>query len=166
MAQSGGPSQDIESVVGNRHYLKVRWKPSSASQRIVHQQFSVQTYQPTSVGMWQEYTKIDDVRANPGSEVRLLDNGSSSWQPFEADYYYVIDITALGIGNLSQSRMDYWFGVYQKTADATTLTSLGITATAAELNYTDGVTSNIQTQLNNKVDKVAGKGLSKNDPLY
>lgn len=32
-----------------------------------------------------------------------------------------------------------------------TLTSFGITATAAELNYTSGVTSNIQTQLNNKV---------------
>ena len=31
-----------------------------------------------------------------------------------------------------------------------TLASLGITATAQELNYTDGVTSNIQTQLNGK----------------
>ena len=30
------------------------------------------------------------------------------------------------------------------------LTNLGITATASELNYVDGVTSNIQTQLNNK----------------
>ena len=33
---------------------------------------------------------------------------------------------------------------------ATTLSSLGVTATAAELNYVDGVTSNIQTQLNGK----------------
>ena len=33
------------------------------------------------------------------------------------------------------------------------LTNLGITATAAELNYTDGVTSNIQTQLNAKATK-------------
>lgn len=33
---------------------------------------------------------------------------------------------------------------------ATTLSSLGITATAAELNYMDGVTSNVQTQLNGK----------------
>lgn len=31
-----------------------------------------------------------------------------------------------------------------------TLGTLGITATAAELNYCDGVTSNIQTQLNGK----------------
>lgn len=33
---------------------------------------------------------------------------------------------------------------------STTLSSLGITATAAELNYMDGVTSNVQTQLNGK----------------
>ena len=36
------------------------------------------------------------------------------------------------------------------------LTNLGITATATELNYTDGVTSNIQTQLNNKQATVTG----------
>jgi hypothetical protein len=34
--------------------------------------------------------------------------------------------------------------------DATTLSDLGITATAAELNYVDGVTSAIQTQLDAK----------------
>ena len=36
------------------------------------------------------------------------------------------------------------------TVPEVTLASLGITATAQELNYTDGVTSNIQTQLNGK----------------
>lgn len=36
------------------------------------------------------------------------------------------------------------------TVPQVTLASLGITATAQELNYTDGVTSNIQTQLNGK----------------
>lgn len=36
------------------------------------------------------------------------------------------------------------------TVPQATLASLGITATAQELNYTDGVTSNIQTQLNGK----------------
>lgn len=40
---------------------------------------------------------------------------------------------------------------YKDTTSSTTLSGLGITATATELNYTDGVTSNIQTQLNNKV---------------
>ena len=43
---------------------------------------------------------------------------------------------------------------YYKDTDTTySLSSFGITATAAELNYTDGVTSNIQTQLNKKLDK-------------
>lgn len=38
----------------------------------------------------------------------------------------------------------------QDTNTTYSLSSFGITATAAELNYTDGVTSNIQTQLNSK----------------
>lgn len=45
------------------------------------------------------------------------------------------------------------------------LTQLGVTATATELNYVDGVTSNIQTQLNAKVPTsrtVNGKTLSDN----
>lgn len=51
------------------------------------------------------------------------------------------DITALGIPA-------------QDTV--TTLSSLGITATEAELNHTDGVTSNIQTQLDNKLSLSGG----------
>lgn len=39
---------------------------------------------------------------------------------------------------------------YKDTNTTYTLSSFGITATAAELNYCDGVTSNIQTQLNEK----------------
>lgn len=41
----------------------------------------------------------------------------------------------------------------QDTNTTYTLSSFGITATATELNYTDGVTSNIQTQLDNKLGK-------------
>ena len=50
------------------------------------------------------------------------------------------DITALGI----------------PAQDTTyTLSSFGITATAAELNYVDGVTSNIQTQINALITRIA-----------
>ena len=48
------------------------------------------------------------------------------------------------------------------------ISDLGVTATAAELNYVDGVTSNIQTQLNAKVPTsrtVNGKALSSNISL-
>ena len=43
---------------------------------------------------------------------------------------------------------------------ATALTNLGLTATAAELNYTDGVTSNIQTQLDAKPDDLTDLGVT------
>ena len=39
---------------------------------------------------------------------------------------------------------------------AEALSNLGLTATATELNYCDGVTSNIQTQLNNKQGSISG----------
>ena len=41
---------------------------------------------------------------------------------------------------------------------ATSITNLGITATAAELNYSDGVTSNVQTQLDTKA--TTGKAIA------
>ena len=53
-----------------------------------------------------------------------------------------------------KSKHDYDESTYLKKSGA--LTTLGITATATELNYADGVTSNIQTQLNNKFDKSGG----------
>ena len=39
------------------------------------------------------------------------------------------------------------------TSAADALKNLGLTATATELNYMDGITSNVQTQLNGKVNK-------------
>lgn len=52
---------------------------------------------------------------------------------------------------------------YLTPEEAVKLSDLGVTATAAELNYVDGVTSNVQTQIDSKVDKIDGKGLSTND---
>jgi hypothetical protein len=43
-------------------------------------------------------------------------------------------------------------GTWATPSDTTTLSGLGITSTVTELNYTDGVTSNIQTQLNLKAN--------------
>ena len=48
-------------------------------------------------------------------------------------------------------RSDGTWQVPPDTNTTYTLSSFGITATAAELNYCDGVTSNIQTQLNGKL---------------
>ena len=46
--------------------------------------------------------------------------------------------------------------------DDITLSTLSITATATELNYTDGVTSNIQTQLNGKVGTTGNETITGN----
>lgn len=43
---------------------------------------------------------------------------------------------------------------YKDTNNTYTLSSFGITATSAELNYCDGVTSNIQTQLNALANRI------------
>ena len=76
------------------------------------------------------------------------------------------DITALGIPGETSGNTTYTLtksgstiklegsdGSSSEVTDANTtytLSSFGVTATATELNYMDGVTSNVQTQLNNK----------------
>ncbi|WP_288923628.1 hypothetical protein [uncultured Bifidobacterium sp.] len=59
--------------------------------------------------------------------------------------------------NVSDTGMNYaWNGTqWDSLGTVTTLASLGVTATAAELNYTAGVTAPIQTQLDAKADTSA-----------
>lgn len=94
---------------------------------------------------------IDKVAQNQtveGESVLNLTGLSYLWSKIKAAFAAVghkhsaADITS---GTLPISR-----GGTGATSAAAVLTGLGITATAAELNYTDGVTSNIQTQLNGK----------------
>lgn len=56
--------------------------------------------------------------------------------------------------NCEDSGMNYaWNGTaWDALGSVTTLSDLGVTATAAELNYVDGVTSSIQTQLDEKAE--------------
>lgn len=87
------------------------------------------------------------------------------------------DITALGIpGSDTNTNTTYTLsksgstitlngsnGSSTSVTDANTtytLSSFGVTATAAELNYTDGVTSNIQTQLNGKAASSHSHGIA------
>jgi hypothetical protein len=56
--------------------------------------------------------------------------------------------TSTALGN--RLRVDTAAQGLTGTQQANAITNLGITATKAELNYVDGVTSNIQTQLNGK----------------
>lgn len=60
----------------------------------------------------------------------------------------------------AQSRADSAYSLAESKADS--LSDLGITATTTELNYVDGVTSNIQTQLDSK----AASGHTHDDRYY
>ena len=64
--------------------------------------------------------------------------------------------TSTSLGN--RLRVDTASQGLTGTQQANAITNLGITATKAELNYVDGVTSAIQTQLNSKLD-TAGTGI-------
>lgn len=64
------------------------------------------------------------------------------------DLMYIVDVSAATAGSM-QIRMDELDTRWEET-----LASFGVTASAAELNYSIGLTNNIQSQLNNK--QVAG----------
>lgn len=66
-------------------------------------------------------------------------------RPNATDIYGTVPITSGGTG---------------ATTAASALTNLGLTATAAELNYVDGVTSNVQTQINSLSSEIATKANS------
>ena len=72
-----------------------------------------------------------------------IGDGSTAWTSLS----YIIDTGSylLDSNNLSDI-----------SNSATALTNLGLTATATEINYTDGVTSAIQTQLNAKQATITG----------
>lgn len=98
-------------------------------------------------------------------------NGSEK-ENWNAAYDHTSDTTV----HINATERANWNAAYDHTGNksnphAVTLTQLGVTATAAELNtldgitatvtelnYVDGVTSNIQTQLNNKMNKTNPTG--------
>ena len=90
-----------------------------------------------------------DFTATDGSTV-VLGTGATT-----GDNVSIIAYGAFDVANTyTQSQADAKFAqVANNLSDlssaATALTNLGLTATATELNYTDGVTSNIQTQIDN-----------------
>jgi len=72
--------------------------------------------------------------------------------------------TSLGLGTIATAATGDYAATANNLSDlasaSTALTNLGLTATASELNYTDGVTSNIQTQLDGKATEDTALALS------
>jgi hypothetical protein len=75
-------------------------------------------------------------------------------------FFPAADTVAFTVGGVEIARVDSGGLDVIGTVDATTLSIGGtaITATAAELNYVDGVTSAIQTQLDNRVVRTSSTG--------
>lgn len=76
--------------------------------------------------------------------------------------------TQVGLGNVTDNaQLKIASNLSDLNSASIALTNLGLTATATELNYTDGVTSAIQTQLDTKVDENAGiTGATKTKVTY
>lgn len=88
--------------------------------------------------------------------VQLTDSTSSASTttaatPNSVKSAYDLANTAKTNAATAQSRADAAYTLANGKVDS--LSDLGITATATELNYVDGVTSNVQTQLNTKLGK-------------
>lgn len=62
--------------------------------------------------------------------------------------------SAYDLANTAKTRADNAYALAEGKVDS--LSDLGITATATELNYVDGVTSNVQTQLDSKLSTSGG----------
>lgn len=89
--------------------------------------------------------------------VQLTDSTSSTSTttaatPNSVKSAYDLANTAKTNAATAQSRADSAYTLAESKADS--LSDLGVTATATELNYVDGVTSNVQTQLDGKASTI------------
>lgn len=64
------------------------------------------------------------------------------------------------LDSITATKISQWDNAASGSSGVTSLTDLGVSATAAELNYMSGVTSNVQTQLNSKAASSHGTHVS------
>ena len=116
------------------------------------------TFYPTAINSSYSAAHVDDIRffgenvwtapsaeSNPAARDILMQNRMYGWD-VSGNVTFPAELTATAFNGKATSA---GAADTAETADtATTLT--GLTASIAELNYTNGVTSNIQTQLNGK----------------
>lgn len=97
-------------------------------------------------GSTSQYLRGDGTWATPPNTTYSNMGGASSSAAGKAG---LVPAPSAGASN-RYLRSDGTWAVPPDTNTTYTLSSFGITATASELNYMDGVTSNVQTQLNGK----------------
>lgn len=97
------------------------------------------------------YTHVEgshNIEDTAGTYAHIVGNGTSSARSNAHTLDW--DGNAWYAGNIYLGGTNQSIGSSKVLTKSSALSDLGITATATELNYTDGVTSAIQTQLNNK----------------
>lgn len=87
------------------------------------------------------------IQGGGSGEANVIETIKVNGTALTPDSNKAVDITVPSA--VTESTVSGW-GFTKNTGTVSSLSDLGITATATELNYTDGVTSNIQTQLNTK----------------
>jgi hypothetical protein len=98
-----------------------------------------------------ELNVLDGITATT-AELNYTDGVTSNIQT-QLDNKQPLDADLTAIGALAKTDGNFIVGngsTWVAESGNTAISSLGVTATAAELNFVDGVTSNIQTQLNAK----------------
>lgn len=119
---------------------------------------------------WSEWIELAKVNDNVASATKLATGRTLKVNLGSTSASIAFDGTA-NVSNIGVSgTLPIANGGTGATTAEAVLTNLGISATATELNYVDGVTSNIQTQLNNKastsVASTSANGLmSKDDKI-
>ena len=101
------------------------------------------------------------IQGGGSGDVNVIEVVKVNGTALTPDANKAVDITVPAA--ITESTVSGW-GFTKNTGTVSSLSDLGITATATELNYVDGVTSNIQTQLNAKgTYSKPGGGIPKTD---
>jgi hypothetical protein len=114
--------------------------------------FSILSLSGTAVTSTATELNLLDGATVTTDEINYLDGVTSNIQT-QLDALQDLDADLTAIAALTPSDGNFIVGngtTWVAESGDTVLASVGVTATAAELNYTDGVTSNIQTQLDTK----------------
>lgn len=158
-----GKDADIAPIV--EKLTKEVEKRTIEHAQVIDRKVSSKTYSANEIEGLAEFVEehggsgaVDSVNGQTG--VVVLDTGDIAET---TDHNYVTDAQQTVIENTSGTNTgdnavnSLYAGLEASKQDVLT----GLTASVVELNYTDGVTSAIQTQLDNKLDDTQFSGLSK-----
>ena len=113
-AENGRIKTISGSINTNKYFISARIKTNS---NLVGLRYFDTVYHSGS-GEYEHLSHIATATVTlPEWEIIVIDTHSSGWTQIDVDYVYAINITSLGIEDLTVEEIDYWFNVYQATKD-------------------------------------------------